>query len=404
MGSKSEQTISKPPLLIFGIPFLTDVAGMLLIFAVGRSLAELGTSLAVLGLIGGGHSLFFSIASVISGSLSDRVGRARLIIPGVVLLIASAAVCAIQSTGPILYLAYWASAFGIGTIHPATTAWINSRVAASGARHSGAISSNLVRFCIAWNMGVLVAQLAGGRLFVLGASLPYLAAVLAASIDLVIVLLLAVRKYGQTDSSQIEGNQEESVGVVQDPSARLFVHLSRIANLGGAVAVSMMLHLFPDIAVSLDIPADVHGAILSAFRVVTIAIYILLHKTKFWHRRFTSSVSVQIVAIGGLMLIVVSRTPAHLLAGVCAVALLIGYNYFSGIYYGNAGLRDDRRGFATGMHEATLGIGITIGSAGGGVAGAEFGERVPYLLAAGFVFLLLAIQCVYFIRFRKRTR
>ena len=395
--------MTKPPLLIFGIPFLTDIAGMLLIFAVGRFLAELGASVRILGFIGGGHSLFFSIASIISGSLSDRVGRVRLIIPGVVLLIISAVVCVIQSTGPILYLAYWSSAFGLGMIHPATAAWINSGVVATGERHSRAISSNLVRFCIAWNLGVLVAQLAGGRLFVLGTKLPYLAALLVAMVDLVVVIILAVRKHGQTEASLIESNPGAIKSDEPDPRTLLFVHLARLANIGGAVAVSMMLHLFPDIAVSLDIPADAHGAILSAFRVVTIAVYILLHKTRFWHHRFSSSVAVQVVAIGGLLLIVSARNPAMLLVGVCAVALLIGFNYFSGIYYGNAGHRDERRGFASGMHEATVGIGVAIGSAGGGIVGSALGERVPYLFAAGIIFVLLIVQSVEVLRFRSQS-
>ena len=71
-----------------------------------------------------------------------------------------------------------------------------------------------------------------------------------------------------------------------------------------------------------------------------------------------------------------------LFVGLALHGQLVGYNYFSGLFYSTAGSSQDQRTMAAGIHEATLAAGMAIGTVTGGVLGSMIGQRVPYLLAA----------------------
>jgi len=136
-------------------------------------------------------------------------------------------------------------------------------------------------------------------------------------------------------------------------------------------------------------------------RVMVIVVYLVLHSTRFWHYRFGVNLVVLACAVGGLSAISFAEGPLGLYVGVFGIAVLIGFVYFSGIYYGSTGHGDDQRGFAGGMHEATLGLGVAAGSVIGGLLGTFTGERSPYLLAIVVLLLLTALQIAVFRR-RKR--
>ena len=112
--------------MLFLIPLLTDFSGLLLIFTVSRQLAELDVGLMRMGLIGGGHALTASLSSYVFGSLSDRIGRKKLVIPGILLLLTSTTAYLVADFGGSTFLAtYCLNAMALGMIHPATIAWIN---------------------------------------------------------------------------------------------------------------------------------------------------------------------------------------------------------------------------------------------------------------------------------------
>jgi MFS family permease len=177
-----------------------------------------------------------------------------------------------------------------------------------------------------------------------------------------------------------------------------FARLSWIANLAGTFAISMIIHLFPRLAVDLSVPADYHGSMLAGARLVTIATYLLMHHSHFWHYRFSTSLVAQFIAVGGLALLIVADTIPELALALAAISLLGGYNYFASIYYSSTGGTDEKRGFASGMHEATLGVGIAAGSFFGGLFGTFSGKRGPYILALAVFLFLIAVQIIIYLR------
>ena len=420
-------TLSKRivPRSIYLIPYFTDIAGMLLIFAVSRYLAESGVGLREMGLIGSGHALASSLSSFICGSLSDRVGRTKLILPGTIILLVASVVCGIAPLGRALSLSmYWLSGIALGMIHPATIAWINT--GEPQVHGSRSVSHNLMLFCVSWNLGVLTAQIGGGALYFLSTRWPFAAAAAAMAIVLVVTIVLHRRITAAFVESARDARGVSTFRSVATPTPPVpelslspvdaleekerneqlsdtFVRLSWFANLGGAVAVSLMLHLFPQLVVGLDIPPHLHGAILAFMRLITILVYFVLHFTRFWHYRASVTAGVQIVAAVGLMVIFFADGVAALLVGVTCVALLFGFNYFAGIYYGSTGHAENRRGFASGMHEASLGLGVAIGSLVGGLLGGAIGDRTPYMFAAAVLVLMVIVEFAHFTR-RRNTR
>jgi len=381
------------PRLLYLITWLTDFSAMLLIFTISRDLAETGASLLKMGVVGGGVSLAHAISSVSFGGLSDRIGRRRIVFGGELFLLTSVVACALVPRDTLsCFIAYWGCGMAFGMIYPATIAWLNQ---GHEANHDPAgVSRRLVRFCLAWNLGLIAGQIAGGQLFPFGFHWPLVLAAALTVINLPVVLLVAGRSGERGRSS--DGIREEHL---RDQAVSAgFAQMNWIANLGGAFSMSMILHLFPKLAVSLGVPPAEHGRILGVMRVVVIAFYLLMHHSRFWHHRFVTSLLAQGAGACGLIILLVARGAMELIVGLTGVAALLGYNYFAGVYYSTLGGGVERRGFASGMHEGTLGVGFAAGAVGGGLAGTFGSERSPYFLGIVVIVVLAIIQMFVYIR------
>ena len=381
------------PKLLYLITWLTDFSAMLLIFTVSRYLAETQASLLKMGVAGAGISLTQCVSSVVFGRLSDRFGRRRLIFTGALVVLLSTVGCLTLSGHEWLYfLSYWSFGLGTGMIYPALIAWLTQGEEAIQGRRS--IGGALIRFCLAWNVGLIFGQVSGGWLFEMGRDWPLVLAILLTAVNLVVVLMTG-RRSSKPAASAVPTEVQE---LRQLAISAGFARMNWIANLGGAFAMSMIFHLFPKLVVSLGVPPDQQGTILAIMRVTVIGTYLLMHHTRFWHYRFAVVLSAQASAVAGLAVLAWARTGVELTAGLAGLALLLGYNYFAGLYYSNTSRGDEQRGFASGMHEATLGLGFAAGALGGGIIGDLAGERAPYLLAIAVIVALVAVQIVVYLR------
>jgi MFS family permease len=148
------------------------------------------------------------------------------------------------------------------------------------------------------------------------------------------------------------------------------------------------------VIVSLGITSDAHGQLLAGWRAVIIATYLLMHYVGFWHYRLNVSLASQLLGAGGLVVIAQAESAAMLLVGLALLGQLVGFNYFSGLYYSTAGSSDEGRALAAGIHEATLAAGMALGTIAGGVFGSLINHRFPYLMAAVAIVVLIVAQIV----------
>lgn len=381
--------------LLYLITFWTDVSAFMAIFTISRSLAEAKVSLMTLGLTGGVFSLLYGVSSIFFGSLSDRLGRRRLILFGQ--LGTTCCGLALLLLGPDIrfyhYVFYAAYGLVLGSIYSPLMAWLNQDRKVG--EYSRGISSVLIRFCLSWNMGLLVGQVTGGLLFSFGNWIP-LMVVLGSNLLCVILVLLVPLENGYSEG-EIQNNSER-IAPPEQALAKSLTTICWISNLAGSFSVAIIIHLLPQLAVSLRVDPEWHGFALALMRVVTVAIYFLLHRTVFWHYRYKTTLIAQFMGIGGLAMLVFAEGVWELMVGLIGIAVLMGHNYFVGLYYSTVGRSESQLGFASGMHEGSIAIGFMMGAIGGGLCGHLIHERAPYLLGIVVIVVLIIPQLIIYVR------
>lgn len=389
---------------LFAIAWLNDASITLLIFAITRQLAEYGYGILRLGLLGAAFSLAVSLGSIASGPLSDRLGREPIARGGLLITLSGFLLCAtLPLDGWYFILAYGFAAVGPGFLYPAVIAWLNE-TASERSGSPSAVSRAILFFSVSWNLGNITGQVTAGASFTFDPRMPIYIAVAITTVNLGLLTLARPRqgstnqKPGSSKTVVEKPSDHDPTGKALTPDAARAV--GWVANIGGAFAVSLVLHLFSDLAVLLDIPASTHGVLLAGMRMVVIATYLSLHITTYWRYRLYPLIGVQTVGILGLVVLTQASTAVGVAFGLASLALLIGYNYFVGLYYGNEKPSRRGRGFASGMHQGTLAAGLAAGSLGGGIFGQFLGHRSPYVLGIAVLVLVMATQVLVIRRFR----
>ncbi|MBM3797039.1 MAG: hypothetical protein FJW31_24010 [Acidobacteria bacterium] len=299
-----------------------------------------------------------------------------------ILALVAAAVWRSASVFPFLAIG---CGIAVALVFPPLMAWLTADGQDSGCR--------LFRFCVSWNVGVLLGQMGAGSLYLLRPELPLLAVTIPMAA--VVALLLAWKP--EPAAAAATGAAAAPGGAPSPgprPEARAFAYMAWIANGAGALAFSLVTHPFPLLAHESGISPPVHGAILAMGRITVLISYFVLYRSPFWHYRIWPAMVAQAAGIAGLALLGFAG-PALLLAlGLMLTSPMIGYNYFAGIYYSTQAFGTNRRGAASGMHEASLAIGGGAGALGGGVIGSLYGTRAPYQSCALLLTALVVSQWV----------
>jgi MFS family permease len=323
---------------------------------------------------------------VLGGWLAHRFDGRLIFVVGAISIGVSAAACWLIDLDSSWFLAgYWLLGVGLGFVYPPLIGWLNQGEDAHANRRG--VSRTLILFCVAWNLGMMCGQLTAGSLFSWGANWTYGAAFAAALVNIV-ATVVAARRVVRWSAAPSDVAPPPGAAV---ELATSFKRLSWIANLGGMFGGSLVIHLLPDLAVTIGVPADNHGMLLALWRGVIIATYLLMHHAVFWHYRLSTSAASQALAACGLVVIARAESAETLLVGLALLGQLVGYNYFSGLFYSTAGSSHEQRALAAGIHEATLAIGMAIGTIAGGVLG-SVNQRMPYVLAAVMIVMLAAVQ------------
>jgi len=369
---------------------LTDFAAFIVIFAVSRGLAEQHAAQWYLGVVGALFSLSAAAASLGGGWVAHRFNSRVTYLSGAVLMLVGIAACWLAETQwrGLLLSAYWLLGFGLGMFYPPLIGWLNKGEDVHQNRRG--VSRTLILFCIAWNAGMMCGQLVAGSLFLGGPLWTYGVSLLIALANVAVAVQVAL--HVQSAATVDESKPDVDPAHVQ--LANAFKRLGWIANLGGMFGGSMIIHLLPGLAVLIGVTPEAHGYMLGAWRMVIIATYLVLHFSAFWHFRFSVSLTSQLVAAVGLLVIASAHSGTTLMIGLFLIGQLVGLNYFSGLYYSTVGSSDENRAFAAGVHEATLAVGMAVGTIAGGWLGSAVSQRAPYIFAAAMVVTLAAIQIV----------
>lgn len=385
-------------MLLYSVCCLVDFAVSLVIFMVTRTLAERHFSEWYLGMIGAGLSFVSGIGNLAGGWLASHWNGPAVFVTGALGMVGCIVACLlIDPASPWFLPGFWLIGIAAGFIYPPLVGWLNHGDDAHA--HRALVSQRLILYCIAWNVGMMCGPLFGGELFQWG---PYwtLGGALAAAI---LNFLIALRVAPLARSlPPVPAMAHETVSAESIAQAVLFKRLGWISNLGGVFGGGIVMYLLSPVMVELGIQQDAHGRLLAGWRVAIIATYALLHVSVFWHYRLWVSLSSQLFGAVGLVVLSLADTPFTLLAGLALHGQLVGFNYFSGLYYGAAGSSHQTRAFAAGIHEATLAAGMAAGTFAAGYFGSRFGNRSPYQLAAGVIVFLTLMQIIAWWKWRPQ--
>jgi MFS family permease len=400
--------------ILYIVTLFFDAALNILIFTVARGLAEQDSSLLVMGVFGAGISLFFAFSSLGFGSVADKMQRKkRLMYLGVLLLLVCTALIRFLDSGSVTTMIVYSLAGGsAGLLYPALLSWLNHK--GPGETDVKGVSSIVVKFCISWNLGMILGNYTAGKIYSISADLPLYVCIGFCLIALLLLYkvvpshpVLSSDKEAPAPSAALHP-QIISVDLSHEPQdvmrKNLFVKLSWVANIGGAFVSSLILYLFPKMAVEIGISPEQHAIILGIMRAAVISIYLIMHSTKIWHYKFRILLCLQGLAIMGLFFLYSSQNVLVIIFGFICIACLTGYNYFAGMFYGNAASSNENSGKLNGYHEGTVGLGAGLGSLIGGVIGTYFSLYAPYLFTIIVIFSMVCIQLIIYTKYLIRKK
>jgi len=361
-----------------------DLSVAAVTFALTRRAAELGASAMELGLLGSVMFGSYTLFALAAGQLSDRWGRRPLATIGSAVAAITAVAFAFSTSLPVLLA--WSILFGagIGGFWPTAIAWLGT-----GAR-GAALSKRLARFSMAWNLGLLLGFALTGIIFRHSPQLAFYVA--GAGIVLVIALLLL----------PVPPPPVETGPALQPviPKGRGFRKTAWLANFGITFALTGVIAMFPQLATSLDIPADRHGLLLACGRMAALLTFWILQHLQGWRTRLWPlwvAQAVVVLALAGMGWF--DSFWLFALALACAGAVS-GYTYQASIFFTLEETVEQGKG--SGFHEAVLATGLFLGPLLAGIVGQRFSLRSPYFFCAGALAVLIGAQLV--VVFLRRNR
>lgn len=374
--------------MLYLIAWLTDFAAIMFLFVSTRYLAEQEAGVFTLGLVGACYALASGLTNMVSGSLADRIGRRPVSLTGTLVFLAGMQLVLWANASQLVFiLGYVLVGVALGMIYPPVMAWLGQNKTGSAA------SSTYLRFCLAFNLGIACGQLGGGWIYEnYGPTVPIQVAM--GLVALSTVCFLVLRDPVGTADLRVESAECPHEDAIR---AQAFSRLCWFANFSGMFSMSILWFLLPDLFVQLGIPADTHGVLLALGRGMTIATFLFMHFLPAWRYRFRFTVAAHLAGIAGLCGIFFGEQQFVLGLSVVGLSIMMGYNYFSSLFYSSTGNRNERKGRAFGWNEAFLGFGAVGGCFLGGWLGSA-NLRAPYLLAASMVTASLIIQAIVFLR------
>jgi MFS family permease len=341
---------------------------------------EFGADSAGLGLLNLVMAGSYVVFCLILGPLSDRWGRRRLIVFGVVCGVAALVLAAGAGSFWQLCAAMALFSAGQGAYWPALEADI--------ADHSSPLElpRRLGKFNASWCLGFVVGWPLGG---IVGQGLePRVVLLIGAGVALLTQAAYLVRVFAP---EPVDGAEPDEFS--RERAARRAVPFWTIALVLNFAAMGLSNTLrsqAPEVTGGEHMAlGGLYGALFFGAQV---GVFVLLALWRGWHYRAAPLVAGSAVAVVGAGICGLSPWPVSFSLGCLLSGLGCGVAYYSSIYYSVAAAA--ARGHRGGIHEAVLGAGGAAVPYAGGLLGASLWAMalvanwtpgVPFLLAAAVV-------------------
>ncbi|MBB29706.1 MAG: hypothetical protein CME25_12490 [Gemmatimonadetes bacterium] len=193
--------------------------------------------------------LVYSLGSVVSGRLSERLEYRRTMIVASSLAVPMVLLFNFASTVIQILLLSGIIRLSLTGLWPSKQAWLGS------GKDRSELLNTLGKYNVCWGLGILVGPLAGGALYSLGTAMPFVfVSSLMGLISIVLILLKVRDEYADKPSPYQPQHQA---------NARQFLPIAWSANFAGFFSAGAICALFPKLTSDLDISSDILGLLLS---------------------------------------------------------------------------------------------------------------------------------------------
>jgi len=353
-----------------GIVFLQTAMPLLVV--------RLGASAMLLGTIGWVAQAVRLPVCLASGQMSERVGRARIIVP-------AACGCALGcglmafARSPLTIMALYVLALAsIGAFFAPLQAMIGDM------SERGQLRKNLGAYNVGWCVGSAVAALCAPAL--VGAGLPA-AFYAGAGANLMAAVLVLSWRRGHAARAAVEEAQDSADSY---PTYGSLLLIARMGHFVSYFGYSTIRILFPKYAITGLGWSEVTVATVVALQLVGLGAGILVANASAWWRgKLWPQIAAQLVMMVCAGSVLWVRSPMLLGGAFFGFGAAQSVVYTSALYYGLSGRKD--RGRNTGIHESLVAAGGITGCLLGGIVGQEIALVAPFGVLAGLAGLCLLV-------------
>ena len=354
--------------------FLMDCCFAIVGVCVPLHALRFGATYDDLGHINAWGALAYTLTSLVSGRLADRMGYRLVMTVGCVFLaLAFVGYIGVNHIWHFVLLSVL-TAVAIAHYWPPMQAYLGR------GKSRDMLLPALGRFNVAWTLGVCIGPAAGGELFEFH---PFSGFLLS---GFLVVLLFAGLLVVPVVESEPDVVNRRSVTATSGH----FLPLALLANFATFFAIGLVRALFPKLAIDLDISPSLLGYLLALIALTQLAVFYFMSRTDRWQFRLSPIIFAQLLAAFGLGLIGIGTQPIVFACGFLLLGGLIGVTFTASIFYSL--YAEGPGGRRTGIHEAIVGSGFLFGPLLGGLVAEHFNARLPYMMGSMVILLTIGIQ------------
>lgn len=357
---------------------------------------DLHASYLLLGAIGWVAQAIRMPFCITSGHISERLGRARIIIPAALVAAAMIAAHSFARTPAAVMVLYSIALAAIGSFYPPLQALIGD---VSQPRD---LRKNLGMFNVGWCVGGAVTAAIAGMLVKRGLSTVFYTGAVCCVVAAVLVASWRAKPV-------VRHADDESPALANADSAPLLL-ICRMGHFIGFFGFSVIRILFVKLGRTSFMWTKPTVALVCAALLAGLAIGILMvNASPWWRGKLWPQVlaqSVMLLSAAGVALTsspVMSfmRFPVTIGAFFFAFGVAQSITYTGALYYSLSSR--EGKGRNTGIHEAIVAGAAASGCLFGGIAAQRIDAYAPFVLLAGLAAACLLTTCVVWARRRERV-
>ena len=227
-----------------------------------------------------------------------------------------------------------------------------------------------------WSSAAIMGPLIGGALVDMNTLGPIAVSIVFLAICVVLLSLAHDGSAGTAASAKAISGPEIRI---ERESLLRFRWMARVTLFCSWVCLGVSRSQFALLFTSLGFSETQFGVLVTLFGICNFLVLTCAGRFGFWHFKTGPLLGVQAILALSLLLMILGRTLLAFVPAFIVMGSAFGFAYSSHLYYGACGSK--KRSTQMSIHEATISLGVIIGSGAGGYLSGRYGIYSPYWFA-----------------------